>query len=175
MTLSPDRFRVTRTTADWGPAGHIRIEEAGDGIWQADQLEAEFELAAQNMVLGPELIRALPGSAPQMLEKLGLQGECNVLLSSVQVTGGEQRTWRIVGRLPLRNVALQLGLDLDISAGELSGVCSILPQGDVELSGNFGIASGQLGGRPIEALGGPDRARGRRAVGATRERSRPAL
>jgi hypothetical protein len=150
VTLAPGRFRVTRAAADWGPEGHIRVQQGADGAWHADQLEAEFDIAAQNMVLGPELLRALPGAAPQLLEKLGLQGECDVLLPSVRVTGGAQRTWQIAGRLPLRNVALQLGLDLDISAGELSGVCNVLPEGDVELSGHFGITRGQLAGRPIE-------------------------
>jgi hypothetical protein len=150
LTLAPGRFHLTQAAADWGPQGHIDVRQADDGLWQAGQLEAEFDIAAQRMRLGPDLVRALPGAAPQLLEKLAPQGEFDALLSRVQVTGGTQRTWRIEGRVLLREVALQLGLDLAIAEGELSGVCAVLPDGDVELDGSFGVARGQLAGRPIE-------------------------
>jgi hypothetical protein len=154
LTLAPGRFRLARGTADWGPQGHIVVQQGKDGAWRADQLDADFGIAAENLVLGPELLGALPGSAPQLLEKLGLSGACDALLPSVRVTGGPARTWRIEGRLPLRDAALQLGLDVGINDGELSGVCTVGPQGDVELDGVFSIGRGQLAGRPIERWAG---------------------
>lgn len=150
LTLAPGSFRVARATADLGARGRVLVTQHEAGTWRAGEIDATFAVAANDVVLDSELIRALPGAAPQLLERLGLAGEIDAALSSVSVSGGAPRTWRLEGRLPLREVALALGLDVTIGTGELSGSCTITPQGEVEAELGFRIEQGRLAGRTIE-------------------------
>jgi hypothetical protein len=154
LALTPGRFRLPRAAADWGTDGQILVRQGTEGTWQAGQADAEFEVDARKMALTPELIQALPGPAGRLLDKLRAQGEFDALLPSVHVSGGEFYTWRLEGRLPLRAVALELGLGLHVGAGALSGVCTVLPDGEIELDAAFEIAKGELEGRPIEGWAG---------------------
>lgn len=148
LTVAPGRFELRRADARWGEAGAIQAH--GQGNWRPGDVQVEFGLAARGLTFCPELIEALPGPVARLLKRLSPQGQFDALLPRVHLSGGRQRTWRLEGRLPLRQTALRLGLELSGLKGELSGVCTIDPEGEVELDAKLAIERAELAGRPIE-------------------------
>ncbi len=149
VALSPGRFRVVRAAAACGTAGKVLVTQPQDGTWGAGHLDALFDIVAEQMVLDDAARAALPEKAAELLERLEARGEFDAYLPRVHVSGAAERTWRLEGRLPLRNAALQMGLDLRLTAAQLYGTCTIGPTGAVDLEAQFDIEAGQLGGRRI--------------------------
>jgi hypothetical protein len=150
LTLAPGRFRLRQATAEWGQAGRIRVQQEREGTWQDGQVHADFNVTAHRLVCGPELIAALPEPLARLLEKLSARGEFDAFLPRVSVSGGSPRTWRLEGSLPLRSAAVQVGLELTDFDGILRGVCSLGPDGEVELDASVAVERGRLAGRLIE-------------------------
>ena len=147
VVLQPGRFDVPSAAGRWGAAG--KLEAFGRGSWQGDAVDFDFNLAARNLRFCPELNAALPAPARELLTALSLRGEFDALLPHVVWHGGTPRTWRIEGRVPLRDAEIQLGLHVTGLQGELTGACTGGPDDDVEIEAQLAVQQGQLDGRPI--------------------------
>jgi hypothetical protein len=147
-TLAPGRCDVQQATARWGETG--QVEARGSGTWQAGQWQTDFTLSARGLAFTPELIDALPAPLSRLLKRLSPRGAFDLLLSRVHAVGGQAPAWELQGSLPLKRVALHMGLDLTDADGELTGSAAIGPDRDLELNADFTIRKGVLASQPIE-------------------------
>lgn len=149
VALAPGRFRVTEATAEYGTNGRFVVRQTRDGVWRAGDVDAQFEVTAEELRLDPVLVDALPAGLGRLLTQLAGRGEFDLYLPKARVRGSQSRTWDFEGRVPLRGAALRVGLPLEVTAGELAGACTIAPDGRLELDARFTIERGQLAGRPV--------------------------
>ena len=154
LRLAPGRFRVRKAQAQWGAASRLILQQANDGTWQAGDVEADFDLAANGLTFTPELAAALPKPLSRLIDRLALRGAFDLLLPSVRVSGGAQRSWRLEGRLPLHDAALRMGLDVAGLEGSVDGVCLVRPDGQVDVDAQLALQRGLVANRPLEAWTG---------------------
>lgn len=153
LTLGPGHFQVHRAVARWGEQGMLELTQPRAGSWQSGNVTADFKLSARGLTFGPDLNAAAPEPLRRLLDRLALRGHFDLVLPNVGVSG-EPRRWQLAGDLPLRDVALHVGLDLAELNGHLSGTCAIQPDGEIELNSRFAIERAVLAGRPLERCEG---------------------
>lgn len=141
-------FRIAEASASYGDSGRFALE--GRGGWSETKPWSKLDIQASDIELTPEFVAALPGPLANLLKRMAVTGRLSTRLDRLRLETDGQGRWQAKGRIELADASLDLGLKLAKVAGELSGTCTITPDGRVRLEGGFAIDQGVLAGRPIE-------------------------
>lgn len=148
VALTADGLELRGARGRQGEEG--RVTASGRVEWQGGTPSAEFGLSARQVEITPDLIDAMPEGFSRLLRRLAPKGRIHAELDRVSVAGHDDRTWQFDGRLVLEAAELFLGLPLTAFNGQLRGTCTVRPDGETDVSAEFTIRAGRLGGRPIE-------------------------
>ena len=148
-SVTADGIELHRAHGRYGSEGQITL--TGRSEWGAGRRAGEFDVSARALDMSDELVDAMPKALARLLRRLEPGGRLDVELDRVRFveTAGEA-TWEFDGRVAFEGGELQLGLPLTDFDGQMSGTCTIRPDGELELDAGFTIAEGRLAGRPIE-------------------------
>jgi|GEM_PF-1376995 len=150
LSLAPGRFQLRQATAKLAPAGQLAVRQEQPGNWQGRRIDAAFQLQARGLEFGPELSATLPEPARRLLERLGLRGGLELDLPVLRVSGHDQPTWWLEGRLATHNAELNPGLKLTRADAELSGSCVIDADGLSRLDLKLNLARARVADRELE-------------------------
>ncbi|MBW7904073.1 MAG: hypothetical protein LC135_13965 [Phycisphaerae bacterium] len=153
LLLREDGFELSEARATHQSDGG-ELVLSGKGGWRAPTPWSEMQVSAEDIVLTPVTIRALPEPVARLLEQLSLQGRLGLRFDRLRFEGGEARAWRINGQVRLTQADMKLGLELRDFAADVDGACRVLSDGRTELSADFALRGGFLAGRPIDYLEG---------------------
>ncbi len=148
LTLSPGQFELHQSSARWGASGVINAQARGS--WDESSFDADIALTATGLEFSQELRDALPGPLYQLLEKIDATGEFDAYLPQILYTAGTEPTWRVEGRIPLRQASMDLGLELTEATGVLFGTCTVDSAGNVSVSAEFELDSARVSGRALQ-------------------------
>lgn len=152
LGLHTGGFSLTSAAARYGAAGTIEIR--GGGSWDADPAWSELHADVTQIPIDDAFIQAMPAALARILRRMEASGTASGTFDRIRVTGGAAPEWDFVGRLRLQQAALRLGLPLTEAEGELSGRCTVGPDGETRVALDFTVARGLLSGRPIERFEG---------------------
>jgi len=152
LSLEDGRFELRSARARWQEKG--RFEVVGSGTWDGRRSECDLSFSGKDLEFNPEFVSALPGRVKRFLERLEVRGSFDAVLPHVQLIAETEQTWRVEGRVALREAALRLGLPVTGLRGELSGVCVVDPNDELELHLALQVERAAVAGRPLRQWSG---------------------
>ena len=162
-TIDSAGFELHQADAEYGESG--RIHMSGRGGWSKESRWFDLTVTARDLQWSDEFIAAMPPALAGLLRGLSPQGRFDATLDRIRLVEDGGRTWEVTGGIAFRDAQLKLGLPLTEFAGDLDGVCTVFPDGQIEVDGKFFVRKGLFAGRPVERFEGLlTRGRGERWV-----------